>query len=128
MLSVVKKSRAIPDSPLGKIPAAGVEANTPEWRDRVNDELDLKISSGHLAETLGPDEKPGVQRFTRYRREIDEYLWPPLMPLAADTGEVRYLLDGLADADKDLLRLIRDMNREEQRKLAEMLILMRRPK
>lgn len=143
MYAVARKSRTVAESSAGKISSPAVEQNTPEWRERVNNELEKRgrgaqadlhrhlkakyprLSTGHLAETLGPDEKPGQRRYTQYRRDIDEYLWPRLMPLTPDTNEIRYLLDGLEDADKDLLRLIKDMDRDAQRKLAEFLLLNR---
>lgn len=118
------------------------EPNTRQWRERVRAELDsrkrgerarlaahLGISTGQLSETINesPDE-PGT-RYTRYKRGIDEYLWPPLLPPSHDTNELRYLLEGIDSIDRDLLRVIRDMDREQQRKLAESIIAMRgRPK
>jgi hypothetical protein len=118
-----------------------VEPNTHEWRQRVNDELArrprgtrarlaeyLKCSTGQLSDTLGPDKHPNEKRYTRLREGIDRFLWPPLMPITPDTEEVRTLLDGLRDANKDLLRVIKDMDFNDQRKLAELLLSQRRAK
>lgn len=117
-----------------------VEANTSDWRRKVRAELDkrprgerakladhLGISTGHLSETLADDEdaSPDQKRYTRHRRKIDEYLWPPLLPLSGDTLEVRYLLEGI---DRDLLKVIKEMDRDTQRKWAEVIIATRKPK
>lgn len=114
------------------------EASTLEWRQRVRDELKrrgrgaqaelvkaLGIRSSVLSETINESADKPATRYTRYRRAIDEYLWPPLLPPAADTNELRFLLDGITEIDRDLLRIIKDMDRDEQRKLAEAIIAMR---
>jgi hypothetical protein len=126
--------------------ALNVEANTPEWRAWANEKLDSmgrgsradlvrhlktkhpRFSTGQLTEILGPDEKPGQRRYTQYKGEIDAFLKPKLMPLSRDTHELQYLLEGLASADLDLLRQIRDMSSDEQRALAQMIAAMRKPK
>lgn len=132
MLSVAK-SKANAEQP-------AVEANTSDWRKKVNAELDerprgertklathLGISTGHLSEMLGEPEDgpPDRQRFTRYRRQIDEYLWPPLLPLSGDTLEIQHIIEGI---DRDLLRLLKDMDRDQQRKFAEFIIATRKRK
>lgn len=132
MLSVAK-SRSNADQP-------AVEANTPDWRTKVNAELDqrprgtrtkladhLGISTGHLSEMLGEPtgEPPDQVRFTRYRRQIDEWLWPPLLPLSADTLEIQHIVEGV---DRDLLRVLKDMPRDQQRKWAELIISTRKQK
>lgn len=133
MLAVAKRNRDDAEP--------GAEANTPEWRREVNTELDrrprgtrtrlaevLGISTGHLSEILGKDEKPGVARWTRYKRQIDEFLWPPLLPPGQDTHEVRYLLDAISSLDRDLLRVLKDMDRETQRLWAQAMIASRKAK
>lgn len=133
MLVVAKKSRTVPEQ--------GAEANTPEWRREVNAELNrrprgaraqlarhLGISTGHLSEILGEDERPDVARWTRHKRQIDEFLWPPLLPPAQDTHEARYLIDALHSMDRDLLRALKDMDRDTQRLWAQVIIATRKPK
>lgn len=131
MYAVAKKIRTVGSVSTGQIPAREkVETNTPEWRDRVIGELDARgrgsradivrhmktrfpgFSSGHLTELLGPDERPGQIRYSRYITEINRYLWP--------TEE--------APIDEILLRTIRTMDAIEQRALAEFLASTRKPK
>lgn len=86
------------------------------------------MSTGQLTELLAEDEKPGMSRYSRYVGKVNEFFgWPaePMLPLSPDAEEIRYLLEGLADADRDLLRQIRDMGRDEQRALAEMITRLR---
>lgn len=128
MYAVAKKIRTVAASPPGPIPSrkkVEAEPNTPEWRERVSTELDARgrgaraelvrhmnargyrsFSSGHLTELLGPDERPGQVRWSRYVAEINRYLWPE-----EHAGEV----------DESLLRTLRTMTLDEQRALAEFL-------
>lgn len=146
MYSVARKNRPVGDSQTREIPGPTVRANTKEWRDRVNVELDARgrgsradltrhlkarhasFSTGQLTDILGPDEKPGQKRYSQYIDEIEAYLWPQLMPLSRDTGEMKYLLEGLANLDKDLLRTMLELDPEEQRALATFINATRKPK
>lgn len=146
MFAVAKKSRPIGAQAPREIPGPRVSANTTEWRTKANAELDARgrgaradltrhlrsryptFSSGQLTDILGNDEKPGQKRYSQYIDDINQYLWPKLMPLSQDTDEMRYLLAGLADADKNLLREILDMGHDEQRALAQFIALTRKPK
>lgn len=132
MFAVAKKIRPVEATSPRQIPARGkIEANTPEWRERVTKELegrgrgaaaDLvrhlkerhpKFSSGYLAEMLGPDEKPGQARFSRYIPEINRYLWPS---------------EFQAEIEPALVTILRTMNSGEQLSLAEFLRLSREKK
>lgn len=131
MYAVAKKIRQVaPAEPEQIPPREKVEANTPAWRERVIGELDARgrgsradlvrhmktrfsgFSSGHLTELLGPDEKPGQARYSRYIDEINRYLWP---------HEFRAIDDGL-------LRILRMMEPTEQKSLAEFLAATRKTK
>lgn len=121
MFAVAKRSKPIAGSSARQIPVAKVSANTPEWRLRVNTELDSRgrgaradltrhlkekhptFSSGQLTEILGPDEKPGQKRYSQYIGEIDRYLWPQMMPLSRDALELKHLLDHLLEVDKEVI-------------------------
>jgi hypothetical protein len=87
------------------------------------------MSTGALTELLADDEKPGMSRYSRYVAKVNEFFgWPAqaaMLPLSPDAEEIQYLLEGLADADRELLRQIRDMGRDEQRALAEMITRLR---
>lgn len=146
MFAVAKKSKPVAPSGTRQIPAPTVVANTPEWRGKVNAELDARgrgaradltrhlkekhptFSSGQLTEILGPDEKPGQKRYSQYIPEIEAYLWPRLMPLSPDTGEVKYLIEGIANLDKNLVRLMVDLDPDEQHALAQFILATRKPK
>jgi hypothetical protein len=131
MYAVAKKIRTVGPANAGQIPAREkIEANTPEWRNRVSHELDTRgrgaradlvrymktrfpgFSTGHLTELLGPDERPGQARYSRYIAEINRHLWP------LEFGDI----------DETLLRTIRTMAPSEQRALAEFLASTRKPK
>ena len=131
MFAVAKKIRTMGTASQVQIPAQEkVEANTPAWRDRVSAELDARgrgaraelvrhmktrfpgFSSGHLTELLGPDERPGQARYSRYIAEINRHLWP------LEFGDI----------DETLLRTLRSMDAAEQRALAEFLATTRKPK
>ncbi len=138
MFAVAKRSKPVAANSARQIPTPKVVANTPEWRARVNRELDSRgrgaradltrhlkekhptFSSGQLTEILGPDEKPGQKRYSQYIDEIDRYLWPALMPLSRDTLEVKHLLDRLLEADKEVIDELLDSSDlgAEQRALA----------
>lgn len=124
MYAVAKKIRTLGADAPGQIPAREkMRANTPAWRERVSSELDARgrgaraelvrhmktrfpgFSSGHLTELLGPDERPGQARYSRYIDEIDRFLWP------AESGDI----------DETLLHELRAMDLEKQRALAEFL-------
>ncbi len=146
MFAVARKSKRIDSQAQEQIPAPRVESTSHEWRARVNAELDArgrgsraallrhlqerhpKLSSGLLSETLGPNERPGQKRWTQYKDEIDQYLWPALMPLTADTGELRHILDGLAPEGIEILRELKTMDRDAQRALAAFITSTRKPK
>lgn len=131
MYAVAKKIRTVGPANAGQIPAREkIEANTPAWRERVIGELDDRgrgaraelvrymqtkfsgFSSGQLTELLGPDERPGQVRYSRYIAEINRHLWPA----------------EFADIDDGLLRTIRTMDAAEQRALAEFLATTRKTK
>lgn len=134
------------DEPQGaSAPSVSVAANTAEWRDFVNERLDArgrgtradlarfikakhpKFSTGQLSDILGPDEYPGQMRWTQYKADIDAFV-ATITPVSRDTHELQYLLEGLAGADIELLRQIRDMSGAEQKALAAMISAMRKPK
>ena len=131
MYAVAKKIRVVGAADGGQIPSREkIEANTPAWRERVSNELDERgrgaraelvrhmrtrfsgFSSGHLTELLGPDERPGQVRYSRYIAEINRHLWPA----------------EFADIDEALLRTLRTMDLGEQRALAEFLAATRKQK
>lgn len=123
MFATVKKIRTVDAPPRGEIPGRGkVEANTPEWRARVQAELATRprgeqariveyvqrwyprFSTGTLSGLLAEDERPGQHRYSRYIPLINRYLWPHESPL-----------------DEELLEILRKMDPAEQRALAEFL-------
>lgn len=125
MFEPVRKNRALDQKPPGEIPARGnVEANTPEWRARVIRELGERprgeqakivdfvqrwyprFSTGTMSGLLMDDEKPGQHRHSRYIPLINRYLWPNENPI-----------------DESLEKILRAMDLDEQRKLAEFLML-----
>lgn len=103
-------------------PRGKVEANTPDWRKRVTDELETRprgeqakiveyvqrwyprFSTGTMSGLLAADEKPGQHRYSRFIPLINRYLWP-------DEAEL----------DDSLVQVLRRMDLEEQRALAEFL-------
>lgn len=107
-----------------------VEPNTSTWRKRVKDELDARgrgaraglvrhlkarhpaFSTGHLTDTLADDEKQGQKRYSQYVSEINRYLWP------SESTEI----------DERLMQVLRSMDRESQRALADTLTIIRKPK
>lgn len=127
MLDVAKRgSRAAP---------AAVLPNLPEWRARVRAELAkggrgahaklaraIGCSTGALAEVIAEldDQRPNAARYSRWVIKINDYFgWTAMMPATKDANEIRYLLEKLADADIELLRLIKNMDRDEQRALVD---------
>lgn len=128
MLVTVKKIRTVRPSPGGQIPPTKVEANTSEWRERVQAELAKrprgeasrvvryvqrwfpKFSTGTMTGLLADDEVPGQLRHSKYIPLINRYLWP----------------DEFAEIDPNLERVIKTMPIEEQRALAEFLATTRK--
>jgi hypothetical protein len=80
----------------------------------------IGCSTGTLAELIADDTSPTSARYSRYVSKInDHFRWPPIIAGSGDAGELQYLLERLADADIELLRMIKDMDREEQRALVD---------
>lgn len=125
MFATVKKIRSVGAGSGVPIPARGkVEANTPEWRGRVELELSKrprgeqakiveyvqrtypKFSTGTMSGLLADDEKPGQARYSRYIPLINRYLWPQENAIVPPLAEI-----------------LRRMDPDEQRSLAEFLAL-----
>lgn len=129
MFAVAKKIRALDGGSPDQIPPrAAVDPNTPAWRARVRDEIARRdsergargtqaqivayvkqryprFSSGTLSALLSEEEHPPGQRsHSIYIAPINSFLWPHESPI-----------------DEDLLVVLRQMDPEEQRALAEFL-------
>ena len=136
MYAVAKKIRHVAADSDGQIPAQEkIEANTPEWRARVSEELNRRdresgrtrgaradlvrhmktrfsgFSTGQLTELLGPDERPGQVRYSRYVPEISRYLWP----------------DEAKGINPTLLREIRGLDSEKQDALLNLIATWKKP-
>lgn len=132
MFAVAKKIRTVDGGSSGPIPARGkVEANTFDWRERVRTEIAKRprgeqakivafvqrwyprFSTGTMSGLLSEEEHgvPGKHSYSRYIPLINRYLWPDE-----------------ADIDEQLLVVLRRMDPDEQRKLAEFLATQKRQK
>lgn len=106
--------------------------NTREWREAVRAELErrgrgaqaemaraLGVNSGQISDTLRETGEPDERRHSKYRPQIDAYLAQsrppdPVPSVTRDTSELAYLLEGIAEIDRELLRVLREMTRDEQ--------------
>jgi hypothetical protein len=139
MLTVMRRHDAKPE------PKPEVNTtNTRAWREAVRAELNrrgrgsqaelaraLRVNSGQIADVLRETGEPDEHRHTKYRPLIDAYLASTgqadvapsedPIPTSKDTSELTYLLEGLAEIDRDLLREIRGLSRDEQIAAAKVL-------
>lgn len=133
MLTVMRRHDAKPE-----VKPEVNTTNTKAWRESVRAELNrrgrgsqaelaraLRVNSGQIADVLRETGEPDEHRHTKYRPLIDAYLARTAatqaeaveidpIPVTKDTSEVAYLLDGIAEIDRDLLRELREMTRDEQ--------------
>ncbi len=97
---------------------------TPEWRHAVRAELQKRPRGAltRLAEAIGASTGQVTEllsdesRFSTYVAKVNKYFgWtqpkPPLM--SNDTHEIQYLIEGMGDAGRELLRALKEMDREE---------------
>jgi len=112
-------------------PPEEVQPVTPEWQRKVRRELDrqprgaysrladaLGVSTGQISELLAEREDKEV-RYSRLVARVDRFFgW------SQDTQEIRYLLDGLDEEGKTILRALKSMEPEQRKAAAAFLLSM----
>lgn len=106
---------------------------TPEWRKAVKDRLAKSGRGAHarLANEIGcsagslTDMLKDTSEHSSYVAAINAYFgWDPPAPpaISSDAGEAQYLVDGMGDAGRDLMRELKRMGKDEAKATIEGLL------